>query len=40
MEVTVRFNGGLPLQDLVAEVSEVEGVRSAEVSEDSRIPED
>lgn len=40
VEVTVRFNGGLPLQDLVAEVSEVEGVRSAEVSEDSRIPED
>lgn len=40
VEVTVRFNGGLPLQDLVAEVSEVEGVRSAEVSEDSRVPED
>lgn len=40
VEVTVRFNGGLPLRDLVAEISEVEGVRSAEVTEDSRAPED
>jgi len=35
VEVVVRFRGGLPLQDLVAELSEVEGVDTAAVFQDS-----
>ena len=35
VEVVVRFSGGLPLRDLVAELSEIKGVQSAVVSEDS-----
>lgn len=40
VEVTARFRGGLPLRDLVAEISEIQGVHSAELTEDSESPED
>lgn len=40
VEVTVRFSGGLPLRDLVAELSEVAGVVSVDMFEDSRYVED
>lgn len=40
VEVIVRFTGGLPLRDLVAELSEVEGVQSATVFQDSTVDED
>lgn len=35
VEVIVRFTGGLPLRDLVAELSEVSDVQSVELFEDS-----
>lgn len=40
VEVVVRFSGGVPLTDLVAELSEVPGVRSADLFEDTRQTED
>ena len=40
VEVTVRFTGGLPLRDLVAELSEVQDVQTVEMFEDSHALDD
>ncbi len=40
VSAVIRFQGGVPLQDLVAEISEIPGVESADVVGDSRSPED
>jgi putative Mg2+ transporter-C (MgtC) family protein len=40
VEVVVRFTGGLPLRDLVAELSEVPGVASAALFQDSHEDEE
>lgn len=40
VEVTIRFSGGLPLRDLVAELSEIDGVESAVIFSDSHDDEE
>lgn len=40
VEVVVRFTGGLPLRDLVAEVSEIDGMESAVIFSDSHEDEE
>lgn len=40
VEVTVRFKGGLPLRDLVTELSEVTGVQCVELVDDSHAMEE
>jgi putative Mg2+ transporter-C (MgtC) family protein len=39
VEVVIRFTGDPPLRDLVAELSEIQGVQSAVVFEDSHNDE-